>query len=228
MTGRPDGVVEYWRGQFDQQVEEAFYGGPAGGGMVTSNIAPPEPEAALIQRIQELQRLYNERRAQQPEIRRAWFYGEWELPREARQPPVRAQCFCPSCRPSGDAKSLALLKQWLSPEQLAQYEKGRFFDVTGSVSGKRYRIREGRQQNVYRLEDDREMHGLCFVPDPEKTRAVGDVMLAQKIALETDEAAALKVAAVFPVYMGGSYQAMAQDGLASQSYNSLFGGPSLF
>jgi hypothetical protein len=136
-----------------------------------------------------------EMQRRQRELEREVFYGG------PRQPRMQAPCPCPACRPSdGDAKSLALLKQWLSPSQLAQYERDRFFDVTGSTSGKRYRIRTDRQQNVYRLEGGREMHGLCFVPDPEQTRAVGDVMLAQKIALETDEAEALKVAQAFPVF----------------------------
>lgn len=172
--------------------------------MVTSNQARPEPESTLtvemvehmvalvaqmreamavnqryMQQTQELRRVYDERRARQEYLR------EWSAPDD---------------QPGAHSKSIALLKGWLSPDQLAQFDKDGFFEVTGSKSGKRYRIRQGRAQNVFRLEDDREMHGLCFVPDPLRTRAVGDVMLAQKIALETDEAGALKVAQMFPVY----------------------------
>ena len=75
-----------------------------------------------------------------------------------------------------EAKAKALLKEWLSPEQLAQYER--------------------QQQNVYELDvEGRPIRGWCFMP---KGRlATGDVMLAQKIALETDEKGAMKVALRF-------------------------------
>ena len=98
---------------------------------------------------------------------------------------------------SADDRSIALLKQWLLPEQLAQYERNGCFEVTGSHSGKRYRITSRHAYNVYRVDGwlswffvtaDR----YCFVP--EGTLPIGDVMLAQKIALETDERAALAVA----------------------------------
>src|SRR5258708_32413009 len=36
-----------------------------------------------------------------------------------------------------------LLREWLSPEQLAQYEAHNYFEVTGCHTGKRYRIRPG-------------------------------------------------------------------------------------
>jgi hypothetical protein len=38
-------------------------------------------------------------------------------------------------------KAEALLMEWLSPAQLTQYESNGYFEVTGSHSGKRYRIR---------------------------------------------------------------------------------------
>jgi hypothetical protein len=38
-------------------------------------------------------------------------------------------------RRSSHARALRLLKQWLSPEQLACYERFRYFDVIGSHSG---------------------------------------------------------------------------------------------
>jgi hypothetical protein len=90
-------------------------------------------------------------------------------------------------------KGLALLKQWLSPAQLAQYEKYGYFEVTGGDSGKRYRIRRTHQMNVDELNE----HGVrtvtwCFGPEGELP--IGDVMLAQKIALENNEQSALSVA----------------------------------
>jgi hypothetical protein len=97
----------------------------------------------------------------------------------------------------GDAaaqdKGIALLKSWLSPEQLEQYDREQSFDVTGGDSGKRYRIRHGRQMNIEELgADGKKVCGWCFLPEGQLV--AGDCMLAQKIALETDERAALKVA----------------------------------
>lgn len=85
-----------------------------------------------------------------------------------------------------------LLISWLSPEQKQQYEAHGYFDVIGS-SGNRYRIEEGRQQNVYRLgHSGHRREGYCFLPSG--GLAYGDCMLAQKLALESDEPGALAVA----------------------------------
>ena len=92
-----------------------------------------------------------------------------------------------------EARGLQLLKEWLSPAQLEQYERVGSFEVTGSHSRKRYRIRPGLSYNVDELDaDGREVMRYCFVP--EGSLVLGDQMLAQKVALETDEKAALKVA----------------------------------
>ena len=58
-----------------------------------------------------------------------------------------------SQRRIAEEKGLVLLKQWLSPAQLAQYEKSNYFEVTGGDSGKRYRIRSTRQMNVDELDE---------------------------------------------------------------------------
>jgi hypothetical protein len=93
-------------------------------------------------------------------------------------------------------RASALLKAWLSPEQLAQFEREACFDVMGSKTGKRYRIHLGRLQNVYELNrKGRPVRGWCFTPL--LYLPIGDVMLAQKIALETDEEATMKVAQLF-------------------------------
>jgi hypothetical protein len=92
-----------------------------------------------------------------------------------------------------EARGLELLKQWLSPEQSAQYHAKSYFEVTGCHSGKRYRICHGTSMNIYELDGaGRPRVGLCFVP--KGYLVSGDVMLAQKIALETDERRALTVA----------------------------------
>ena len=97
-------------------------------------------------------------------------------------------------RPSiSELRGRKLLREWLSPEQLAQYDAHNYFEVTGCHTGKRYRIRHGMGTNVYELDDaGRPRTGWCFVPKDHLV--AGDVMLAQKIALETDERSALAVA----------------------------------
>jgi hypothetical protein len=86
-----------------------------------------------------------------------------------------------------------LLREWLSPEQLAQYDAHDYFEVTGCHTGKRYRICHGIGANVYEIDAaGRPRVGWCFVP--KDYLVAGDVVLAQKIALETDERGALAVA----------------------------------
>jgi hypothetical protein len=95
-----------------------------------------------------------------------------------------------------EARGLRLLREWLSPAQLAQYETHRYFDVIGCHSGKRYRIRHGTATNVHELDDAGDpTAGWCFVP--RDYLVAGDVMLAQKIALEANERGALAVARNF-------------------------------
>ena len=92
-----------------------------------------------------------------------------------------------------EARAIELLIGCLSPAQREQYESSRYFDVVGGDSGKRYRIRHGSQMNVEQL--DRNGHrtqSLCFVPEGELP--IGDVMLAQKIALERFETEAIRIA----------------------------------
>jgi hypothetical protein len=95
-----------------------------------------------------------------------------------------------------EARGLRLLQAWLSPLQLDQFNAKSHFDVVGCVTGRRYRIHYGTSMNVHELDSaDRPKIGWCFVP---KGRLVpGDVMLAQKIALETFESRALSVAINF-------------------------------
>lgn len=93
---------------------------------------------------------------------------------------------------------MTLLREWLLPEQRAQFDANKWFDVIGCDTGKRYRIRYGRATNVVEISEEHcPVIGWCFVP--KGPLVAGDVMLAQKIALETDEHAALSVAQPFPV-----------------------------
>jgi hypothetical protein len=101
-----------------------------------------------------------------------------------------------------EARGITLLREWLSPEQQAQFDASKWFDVVGCDSGRCYRIRHGTGTNVHELDDaGRPIVGWCFVPSGHL--AAGDVMLAQKIALETNERGVLAVANRFPVQVPG-------------------------
>jgi hypothetical protein len=90
-------------------------------------------------------------------------------------------------------RGLLLLKENLAPGQRQQYDKYGYFDVLGGKTGKRYRIRHGRQMNIEQLDKNgRRVCGWCFYP--QGALVAGDVMLAQKVALELFEADALRIA----------------------------------
>jgi hypothetical protein len=100
-------------------------------------------------------------------------------------------------RRDADVRATTLLREWLSPQQRAQFDVEGYFDVVGCDSGKRYRIHYGTSMNVHEMDDaGHSKLGWCFVPNGRLV--AGDVMLAQKIALETCENSALAVANRFP------------------------------
>ncbi|HET7886771.1 MAG TPA: hypothetical protein VFL62_11135 [Bradyrhizobium sp.] len=114
-------------------------------------------------------------RAGECEWRARAVYGLFRSARNANTPEIRG---------------LRLLRSWLSPSQLAQFDAFGYFDVVGGESGKKYRIKFGICANILELtEEDIPKVGWCVVPDG--CLVAGDVMLAQKIALETCECAAL-------------------------------------
>lgn len=99
---------------------------------------------------------------------------------------------------TAQARGLRLLRSWLSPEQRAQFDSEGQFEVVGSDSGKRYRICYGTSTNVHEVDTDGRLGvGWCFVPMG--GLVAGDVMLAQKVALETSERSALTVANKLPL-----------------------------
>ena len=92
-----------------------------------------------------------------------------------------------------DSRGRLLLRSWLSPAQLGCYEQNNYFDVVGSDSAAIYRIHHGIQANVEQLDSlGHPVCAWCFMPEGDLV--AGDIMLAQKITLETDERAALAVA----------------------------------
>jgi hypothetical protein len=89
-----------------------------------------------------------------------------------------------------EKKAIALLRSWLTPEQLHQWDSSCEFEVIGSDTGTRYRITRGIAMNVHQLDrSGKPVTQWCF--QPAGKLAVGDVLLAQKIALENMERRAL-------------------------------------
>jgi hypothetical protein len=83
-------------------------------------------------------------------------------------------------------KGMRLLRERLSPTQRAQHDKFGYFDAIGSDSGHRFRIHYGDVMNI----DEFDRRGAyvckwCFFPEGKLVR--GDIMLAQKLALELFE-----------------------------------------
>jgi hypothetical protein len=115
-------------------------------------------------------------------------------------------------RDAAEARGLQLLKEWLPPAELDRFNRQGFFEVTGCHSGRRYRITQSTSYNVYPLDAAGIPVGVfCFMP--EGHMVIGHVMLAQKIALETDERAALKLANQRPVWPHGGMRLESNPGI---------------
>jgi hypothetical protein len=96
-------------------------------------------------------------------------------------------------RRPAERRGIALLRSWLTPEQARQWEAREEFEVTGCDTGTRYRITRGTMMNIHELDRNGvTVAEWCFAP--EGKLAVGDVLLAQKIALETMEHLTLSLA----------------------------------
>jgi hypothetical protein len=96
------------------------------------------------------------------------------------------------CR-TAQTKGDALLRSWLSSEQGRQWDLHGYFETIGSHTGKRYRLRRGKEMNIDELDSGgRVVAQWCFAPLG--NLVIGDILLAQKIALETMERDALHIA----------------------------------
>ena len=119
--------------------------------------------------------------------RNAW-YDSYDIPWSYRMRLQFGQwIFGNSC---AYGRGMKLLLENLSPPQRQQFIRSGYFCVIGGETGRRYRINRGRQINVHQLDNN----GLptctwCFYP--EGGLVVGDVMMAQKLALELFENSAL-------------------------------------
>jgi hypothetical protein len=89
-------------------------------------------------------------------------------------------------------RSLRLLNESLSDAQREQFARFCYFDVIGGDSGKRYRIHVRPSVNVEEIEGGKPVVNLCFIPND--ALPAGDVLLAQKVALEAFEEECLAIA----------------------------------
>jgi hypothetical protein len=87
----------------------------------------------------------------------------------------------PIDRAAAEEKGFRLLRSWLNLEQSKQWDALSEFEVVGSQTGTRYRIRRGKVMNVHELDQSGNIVAhLCFAPNGDL--AIGDILLAQKIA----------------------------------------------
>ena len=92
-----------------------------------------------------------------------------------------------------ERRGVALLRSWLTPAQAEQWDTRGNFEVVGCNTGKRYRITRGTAMNIHELDaNGHTVAQWCFAP--EGKLVTGDVLLAQKIALETMEQQVLALA----------------------------------
>ena len=90
-----------------------------------------------------------------------------------------------------------LLRANLTPAQLEQFETLRYFEVTGGDTGHRYRIHRSDALNVDEYDEaGTRIFRWCFLPVGNLVR--GDVLLAQKLALELFESDARAIANKYP------------------------------
>jgi hypothetical protein len=115
------------------------------------------------------------------------FEAEMRVLQQQQQERLQAHLPPPNSAKAALAKQRAveLLLSWLSPTQRDQFLREAYFTATGSGSGKTYRLFLAPMYNVF----DGEGWQYCTVLPPQigLFDIVEDRMLAQKIAIETDE-----------------------------------------
>jgi hypothetical protein len=110
------------------------------------------------------------------------------------------------------AEARKLLELVLTQEQLASFDRDKFFDVIGS-HGTTYRVRHGVSGNISQLVDGREVSVLCVHPslydaDRGAYLPTEDSIVAQVLALKTDE---LEVVTRANVHRGRRHLAVVRD-----------------
>jgi hypothetical protein len=86
-----------------------------------------------------------------------------------------------------EERSIKLLRSWLTPDQLRQFNEHGWFIVRGCDTGVHYRINYASvAYNVHEL-DNNDQVVQCFCVVPEGNLPIGDVMLSQKMWFEMME-----------------------------------------
>lgn len=115
--------------------------------------------------------------------------ARWKVEREEVQ---RRAAAAELVRREACERAKRLLDSMLEHQQREQLKTDRFFEVIAKHSKRRYRIRYGTHGNVRLLDDTgREVISYCAQPNGVPTE---DAMLAQKLQIEHDEEAFLRVA----------------------------------
>jgi len=95
-------------------------------------------------------------------------------------------------RAAAIAKAKALLHGFLTSEQIAQLAAQQWFEIV-SQKGNRYRIHQGQVRNVRLVGTDGRL-GTSYCIQPAEYVPDEDAMLAQKLLLESDEDAFVRIA----------------------------------
>jgi len=108
-------------------------------------------------------------------------------------------------------KAMTLFLSWLTPQQRKDYLRYSYFHVVGNHTGMTYRINKAVAPfNVEQFFGAKTVRRLCFVPYG--ANFTGDIMLAQKIGLETNEQHVLKIANDYASWTGRYFPQQTLDG----------------
>jgi hypothetical protein len=107
------------------------------------------------------------------------------------------------------ARALHFLRNNLTPAQRDQFDSKGCFDVIGGATGVRYRIWYGYQFNVELLDAGDAATWICFKPSGDVP--IGDIVLAQKLALEHFETDALRVARTSSSGLASTHQRVGNE-----------------
>jgi hypothetical protein len=127
--------------------------------------------------------------------------GQRDMLQEFRHVEQMLNSYGPGHTPEAIARGEKLLQDNLTKEQRKELKKRGFFHVEGGATGKWYRIKRGRQQNVIELDDGgMPKIGRCFLPSGNLVE--GDIMIGQKAELEICELEAIAISNPFSLFVG--------------------------
>lgn len=113
-----------------------------------------------------------------PILRDAWRVAQGQRARSAEQQA------CWREKHANEGRALALLKRHLNEAQLQELEAFKGFHVVGA-DGRTYRIHYATHGNIFSIEDGQPTTNFCIVASGETQIPVYDLMLAQKVLLES-------------------------------------------